>query len=155
VRYKSLATHIAMDFSAHTLWWLAAGALIAVELATGTFYLLMLALGAGAAAVAAHLGAAAAAQWLVAAVVGAGATAVWHFRRAQSPRSAPVQNNADANLDIGQSVHVDNWASDGSSRVSYRGSTWQVRYAGSDVPTPGPHVIVSVQSGHLGVARSP
>ena len=154
-RSKTPTPDSTMDFSSPTLWWLVAGVLIAVELATGTFYLLMLALGAAAAAVAAHLGAAVSAQWLAAAVVGAGATAAWHFKRAQSPRSAPVQNNADANIDIGQSVHVDTWASDGSSRVHYRGSTWQVRYSGSDPPAPGPHVIVSVQSGHLGVSRAP
>ena len=38
----------AMDWSASTGWWLAAGVLVAAELATGTFYLLMLALGAAA-----------------------------------------------------------------------------------------------------------
>ncbi len=37
-----------------TLWWLLTGALVALELITGTFYLLMLAIGAAAAALAAH-----------------------------------------------------------------------------------------------------
>jgi len=36
-----------------TLWWVIAGTLVALELATGTFYLLMLALGAAAGALAA------------------------------------------------------------------------------------------------------
>ena len=45
-----------MDWHASTVWWLITGGLVAAELATGTFYLLMLALGAAAAAVAAHLG---------------------------------------------------------------------------------------------------
>ena len=40
-----------MAFS--TVWWLVTGGLIAVELLTGTFYLLMLSLGAAAAALAA------------------------------------------------------------------------------------------------------
>jgi membrane protein implicated in regulation of membrane protease activity len=39
-----------------TIWWLVAGVLVAVELLTGTFYLLMLAIGMAAAACAAHLG---------------------------------------------------------------------------------------------------
>ena len=38
-----------------TLWWLLAGGIVAAELLTGTFYLLMLALGVAAAAIAAHL----------------------------------------------------------------------------------------------------
>ena len=37
-----------------TLWWLLAGAAVAVELLTGTFYLLMFAIGLAAAAIAAH-----------------------------------------------------------------------------------------------------
>ena len=39
-----------------TIWWLAAGIVVAAELLTGSFYLLMLALGLAAAAIAAHLG---------------------------------------------------------------------------------------------------
>ena len=46
-----------MDFGLATGWWLLAGVLVAVELLTGTFYLLALALGAAAAALAAHAGA--------------------------------------------------------------------------------------------------
>ena len=34
-----------MDFSASTLWWVAAGLLVAAEMLTSTFYLLMLAVG--------------------------------------------------------------------------------------------------------------
>ena len=41
---------------ASTIWWLAAGAVVVAELLTGTFYLLMVALGLVAAALAAHLG---------------------------------------------------------------------------------------------------
>ena len=40
-----------------TIWWLLAGSAVAVELVTGTFYLLMLAFGLAAAALAAHAGA--------------------------------------------------------------------------------------------------
>src|SRR5687767_15845431 len=35
-----------MAWASSTVWWVIAGGLVAVELATGTFYLLMLALGA-------------------------------------------------------------------------------------------------------------
>ena len=141
-----------MDFSASTLWWLAAGALVAAELATGTFYLLMVALGAAAGALAAHGGLGPSAQWVLAAAVGAGTTAAWHFKRQRQPGRAPAAHNRDVNIDIGQSLHVDVWGPDGSARVAYRGSTWAVRFVGSGVPTAGPHVIVSVQSSHLGVS---
>ncbi|HRH86300.1 MAG TPA: NfeD family protein [Rubrivivax sp.] len=141
-----------MDWSASTWWWVAAGVLVAAELYAGTFYMLMLALGCAAGALAAHLGFGASTQVFVAALVGAGTTAVWHYRRARAPRSAPVESNRDANLDIGQSLQVPSWGADGSARVSYRGSAWQVQFRGPGSPAPGEHVIVAVQGNRLIVA---
>lgn len=144
-----------MDWSASTLWWLLTGVLVAVELATGTFYLLMLAVGTAAGALAAHLGLGPMMQWVSAALLGAGCTAAWHLRRARAPRSALAHVNKDANLDIGETVQVAAWNADGSARVHYRGAAWTVRFTGTANPQPGPHVIVSVQSGWLGVAPAP
>ena len=141
-----------MDWSASTLWWLAAGILVAVELTTGTFYLLMLALGAAAAAIAAHLGFGASIQIVAGAVVGGGATALWHLRRARQPRSAPAASNRDVNLDIGELVRVDAWQPDGQTRVTYRGATWSARFAGSGAPSPGEHVIVAIEGNRLSLA---
>jgi membrane protein implicated in regulation of membrane protease activity len=144
-----------MDWSNATTWWIVAGALVAAELASGTFYLLMLAVGCAAGAVAAHLGASVPAQLVIAAVLGIAFTAVWHYRRASQPRSAPIESNADANLDIGQAVHVTAWASDGTARENYRGASWNLRHAGPGTPTPGPHVIVAVRGNELSVAPAP
>src|SRR5512139_3910880 len=141
-----------MGWSAPTLWWLATGALVAVEMATGTFYLLMLALGCAGAALAAHAGLAASWQVVVAALVGGGATAAWHLRRARHPRSAPAEANRDVNLDIGEHVRVDAWAADGTASVRYRGATWSAEYAGSGTPAPGEHVIVAVHGSRLSLA---
>ena len=64
-----------MDLATSTLWWIAAGLAVAAELATGTFYLLMIALGLGAGGLAAALGASWMWQLLGAALVGGGAVA--------------------------------------------------------------------------------
>ncbi|MFP5398845.1 MAG: NfeD family protein [Gammaproteobacteria bacterium] len=141
-----------MDFSAATLWWVIAGVLVAVELATGTFYLLMLACGAAAAALAAHAGLSASLQIVCAALVGGGATAAWHLRRARAPRSAPAASNPDVLLDIGGTLQVDAWQGDGTARVHYRGAAWSVRYAGPGTPAAGLHRIVSVHGSELSVA---
>lgn len=141
-----------MDGSGSTLWWVVAGLLVAIELASGTFYLLMLALGAAAGAIAAHLGARLEVQLVAAALVGGGATAIWHFKRFRAPRSAPAEANPDVNLDIGQSVRVDAWAADGTAQVSYRGASWAVSYRGAGTPAPGEHTIVAVQGNRLLVA---
>lgn len=141
-----------MDLSASTWWWLVAGLLVVAELSVGSFYLLMLALGCVAGALAAHLGAGYPTQLFSAGLVGAGTTALWHFRRARAPRSAPVESNRDANLDIGQTLLVDAWDAQGTARVGYRGSTWTAQFRGAGTPAPGPHVIVAVQGNRLVVA---
>jgi membrane protein implicated in regulation of membrane protease activity len=140
-----------MEFQASTLWWVLAGVLVIAELLTGTFYLLMLALGSVAAAGAAHAGAAGTAQFVAAALVGGGATALWHFKRARAPRSAPAASNADVSPDIGQTVVVAQWQADGKARVPYRGAAWTVRHAGAGTPAPGEHRIVAVHGSELDV----
>ena len=138
-----------MDWNAPTLWWLAVGALVAAELATGTFYLLMLALGAVAGALAAHTGWSGTAQWLAAALVGVGATVAWHVLRSRAPASAPPSSNRDVNLDIGQTVQVPAWQADGTARVAYRGASWQVRLAPNQPSTTGGHTIIAVHGSEL------
>lgn len=138
-----------MDLSASTLWWLLAGALVLAELTTGTFYLLMLALGAAGAALVAGSGAGFAGQLLAAAVVGGGAVVVWHRKRIASAGTTPTAANRDVNLDVGEHVNVSRWGPDGRSQVQYRGSQWAAEYRGPGVPAPGEHVIVAVESNHL------
>src|SRR3954466_2265868 len=96
-----------------TVWWLLAGAAVAVELMTGTFYLLMLAIGLAAGAIAAHAGAGIAIQLVVAAVIGGGAVAAWHLLRDPGESDAPAGANRDVNLDVGETVNVEMWAADG------------------------------------------
>ena len=141
-----------MDWNAPTMWWIAAGALVAAELATGTFYLLMLALGCAAGAAAAHLGLGATAQIVTAAALGGGATFAWHLKRRREPPAAPSESNRDVNLDIGQRVHVPAWSAEGTARVQYRGATWSVRLATGSVAAPGSHIILAVQGSELRVA---
>lgn len=144
-----------MDLSASSLWWVLAGLLVAAEMLTGTFYLLMLALGSAAAALAAHAGLALSGQLLAAGLVGGGATALWHLRRASAPRSAPAASNRDVNLDVGQTVHVDAWGAEGECRVQYRGAAWSARYAGSGTPAPGEHEISAVHGSRLDLTPKP
>ena len=144
-----------MDFAASTLWWVAAGVAVAVELATGTFYLLMVALGLAGAAVAAMLGLGTTAQIVSAALIGGGATALWHWRRFNQPRSAPARENHDVNLDIGERVKVSAWGSDGTAQVQYRGSTWTARLAPGAAPLAGEHRVTAVEGNWLVLTPHP
>ena len=142
-----------MDLSNASVWWIAAGVAVAAELATGTFYLLMIALGLCAGALAAHLGSTQPIQLLVAAVVGGGATALWHWRRVAGAGPAlPTAEDRDVNLDIGERVNVPAWASDGTARVSYRGSTWAARLQPGAPAVAGEHVVAAVEGNWLVLA---
>jgi membrane protein implicated in regulation of membrane protease activity len=138
-----------MDWSTATAWWIAAGLLVAAELASGTFYLLMLAVGACAGALAAHLGLGETTQMVAAAIVGGAAVIVLNRRRSRGPKAAPAASNPDMNLDIGQSVQVDAWSADGQAQVQYRGAAWQARFIGSAPARSGRHVIRAVEGSCL------
>ena len=136
-----------------TIWWLCAGAAVAVELLTGTFYLLMLSLGLVAAALAAHLGAGMVVQLLVAAVVGGGAVVFWHFRQSRRPPAPAASANRDVNLDIGETVQVEAWQTDGTAAVQYRGANWTVLHRSGNVPSAGAHRVVEVIGSRLMVEK--
>lgn len=124
--------------SESTIWWLLAGGAVALELVTGTFYLLMLAVGMIAGALAAHLGASVIVQIVVAALVGGGAVVAWHWKRSKSPKPAQANANPDVQMDIGETVHVEQWNADATASVKYRGAQWMVELADRDVaPQPG------------------
>lgn len=110
--------------SESTIWWILTGAAVAIELVTGTFYLLMLAVGLAAGAIAAHLGASLVGQIVFAAVVGGGAVAAWHWKRSKNPAPLPANSNRDVNLDIGEAVQVEHWNADGTATVKFRGANW-------------------------------
>ena len=141
-----------MSWSYATMWWVAAGVLVVAEMNAGNFYLLMVALGCVAGALGAHTGLDPSLQLALAAVVGGGTTALWHFKRARSPRSAPPESNRDVNLDVGERIRIPSWDEALSSRVEYRGSLWTVRFRGQGLPNPGEFVIVAVQGNQLIVA---
>ena len=133
-----------------TVWWLLAGGAVALELITGTFFLLMLAFGMAAGALAAHLGLGLAAQLVAASVVGGGAIVVWHRLRQRREASAPARSNRDVNLDIGQTVNVAAWEPDGTARIRYRGADWTVQLqTGTQTQTAGPYRIVAVEGSRL------
>jgi membrane protein implicated in regulation of membrane protease activity len=100
-------------------WWTVAGLLVALELVSGTFYLLAIGLALAAGGFAAWAGLSFAAQLLVAAAVGVVLVPVlqrWRERRLTSP--------AQGSLDVGNAVQVASWHEGGRARVNYRGAQW-------------------------------
>lgn len=112
-------------------WWIGAGVLVVLELISGTFYLLMIALGCVAAAIANLAGAAADLQFAVAA--GVALAAVLLLRRSRFGRRTrkEASKNPDVNLDIGQTLSVPAWH-ERRARVNYRGAAWDVELAAGE-----------------------
>ena len=139
------------------LWliWIVAGfALVIAELVTGTFYLLMIGLGAFAAAAAAWLGANELVQALVGSVVAVvGALLVHHWHSAQRNKGATGSNL----LDRGQPVVLEGWANEAAriARVRYRGAFWDARLARPDEnPAPGATLYIESQDGNTLIVAS-
>jgi membrane protein implicated in regulation of membrane protease activity len=116
--------------SAYWIWWIAAAALVAAELLTGTFYLLVIGMALAFGGVAAWLDAGVPTQWLIAAALGVlGTVILQRWKRDLALRTPPQQG-----LDIGQMVQVQSWGPDGTARVAYRGSTWDAELADTGLP---------------------
>jgi membrane protein implicated in regulation of membrane protease activity len=110
-------------------WWVGAGLLIVAELLTGTFYLLMIALGFIAGALANLAGTGPAAQYAVAALVALAAVlALRRTRYVRRGQQRETSANPDVNPDIGATLEVQSWR-DGRARVPYRGAEWDVELA--------------------------
>jgi membrane protein implicated in regulation of membrane protease activity len=112
------------------MWWIAGAALIAAELVTGTFYLLVIGLAVACGGVAAWFDAAVPVQWLIAAALGVVGTVLLQRWKRGLAASTPPQKG----LDIGQMVQVQSWGPGGTARVAYRGSTWDAEVATPETP---------------------
>ena len=136
-----------------TLWWLLAGAAVAAELVTGTFYLLMFAIGLAAGALTAHAGGSLATQLVVAAIVGGGAVAGWYLLRGRRAPGPAAGANRDVNLDVGETVNVERWQPDGTAVVKYRGASWTVQPADGEPQYPGAYRVREVVGSRLVVEK--
>lgn len=137
---------------AYYIWFVAAVVLVIVELNTGTFYLLMVAVGLAAGGVAALLGLSPAAQTVAAALVAAILIAALRRTRFGKLRRANAGTDPDVNLDIGQELDVSAWDANGRARVPYRGADWTVELAPDCTAAPGRYRIVAVRGSTLVVS---
>jgi len=134
-------------------WLVAAGVLVILELFTGTFYLLMIALGLAVGGIVALAGSAFPAQAIGAAAVALAATGWLHRSRFGRPARHDATRDRNVNLDIGQRINVPAW-DHGRARVMYRGALWDVELGQGATPQAGDFRIVEVQGSRLVVANA-
>ncbi|MFZ4877751.1 NfeD family protein [Janthinobacterium sp. Mn2066] len=129
-------------------WFVAAGVVLILELFTGTFYLLMIAIGISAGGLVALAGANGVWQALAAAVVGVVATLLLRRSRFGKAARRDAAQDPNVNLDIGQSVVVAHWV-DGVARVMYRGALWDVELIPGSDTQAGQYTIRAVRGSRL------
>ena len=138
-----------MDIS---LAWLVAGFILVItELASGTFYLLVLGVAAFAGAGVAYAGGALVWQSLTSAVV-AVAGVVWVHQYRKRTVSSPMQG-----LDVGQPAAFESGVntSAGHARVKYRDALWDAQVAGGAAGESGEILyVISVDGNTLKVSKT-
>lgn len=138
-------------------WWILALMLGVLEVLTGTFYLLVFAIGCAAGGFAAWLGADLTVQVLAIAAVTIGG---WVWLRRHSPwRESGRNPGADPNmlLDVGERLEVEAWDAERRAQVRYRGATWSVEldpHEPASAAVPGSFVIDRVIGNRLIVRRA-
>lgn len=125
-------------------WFVMALALLGLEMVTGTFYILVLAIAVAIGGVAALLGLSQPMQITLAAL--AGIVGIVVLLRIKSTRPIDMVSQS---LDTGQPVKLISWREDGSARVYYRGSEWDAEPESADMPRAGTFYIKAIRGSKL------
>jgi len=135
-------------------WFVVAFGLLVAELLTGTFYLLVIAIALAVAGIAALAGLSTPLQFVVAAAIGVGGS-IWLRSTRFGRRLHERGDDRVQNMDIGQSLRVENWTTARTARANYRGAVWDVELAPGEQPMSGEFVIREIQANRLIVAAKP
>lgn len=133
-------------------WFILAGLVLAAEMLTGTFYLLMISVGLVAGGLVALGGFDLNIQAVVAAVVWIIATLILRKTQWGKSQSTDSERDPNVNMDIGQNITVDVWASGRQTRVMHRGAMWDVELLKGEA-VPGDYIIREVRGSRLFVEK--
>ena len=125
-------------------WFLLALVLLGLEMVSGTFYLLVVAIAMAVGGLAALLGLGLAWQLLLCATMVVAGTII--LRRWKGTQ---IHETGSSNLDIGQPVRVIKWHDNGTARVFYRGAEWDAEPESADTPHDETLYIEAVQGSGL------
>lgn len=125
-------------------WFLLALVLLGLEMATGTFYLLVVSLAMTIGGGAALLGLGLPTQLVLAAL--SGVVGIFVLRRWKGGHAGDA---ASQSFDTGQPVRVLNWREDGTVRVFYRGAEWDAVTEGDDIKRDGKFFIKEIRGSIL------
>lgn len=130
--------------AAHYYWLLLAATLVALEMATGTFYMLVLGAAAIIGGLAAWGGLELPWQLALSALAGIAGTVILQRKKLTQSTTSTVMNP-----DLGEQVRVLRWGNDGRLRVHYRGTEWDAELAAADTPHDAPLYIQAMRGSTL------
>ncbi|HTN64608.1 MAG TPA: NfeD family protein [Burkholderiaceae bacterium] len=138
------------------MWLTMAGVLVILEMFSGTFYLLMVAVGFSAGALAALAGLTNPAQMAITAVVGIVAT--YALRRSKYGRrnKLAAARDPNVNLDVGQTLRIEHWNQQhvpATARTQYRGAMWDIELAPGAEAHAGSFIIREIRGSRLIVSN--
>ncbi|MDE3022673.1 MAG: NfeD family protein [Pseudomonadota bacterium] len=125
-------------------WFLLALGLMALEMVTNTFYLLVMGIALAFGGLAALFGLGSPFQYMICAV--AGIIGIVILRRMRRDKAYIISNQS---LDIGQQVQCITWRKDGTARVQYRGTEWEAEAESAATARDGPHYIKALRGSTL------
>ena len=128
----------------YVYWFVLALVLLGVEMATGTYYLLVLSIALAVGGVVALLGLGLPAQLVFAAMTGI--TGIIILRRW---KGGSTSDTSSQSLDMGQPVKVLTWRDDGVARVLYRGAEWDAELDVPDAAHEGTFYIKAIHGSVL------
>ena len=129
-------------------WFLLALVLLGLEMVTGTFYLLVLAIALAVGGLTALFTTGIVWQLVLSALTGVAGIII--LRRWKSAQASEAPN---ASLDVGQPVKVLKWNDDGTARVNYRGAEWDAELESADIPRDATLYIAAVRGSGLVLTR--
>ena len=128
----------------YTYWFLLALILLGLEMATGTFYLLMLSIAMAMGGLSALFSTSMTWQLTLCALTVIAGTLV--LRRWKNSQPSEVTGTS---LDVGQPVQLLTWLDNGTARVSYRGAEWDAEPESADMPRDGAYYIKELRGSSL------
>ena len=134
------------------IWFGMAALALIGEVSSGTFYLLLVALGMVMGGIIAAMGLDL--EWQIAAcgAVALGGLVILRKLGVLKKRGVNSARNSDVHMDIGQTVMVDAWSDNGTTRVLYRGAMWQAELCQGQPRETGQHVITEMRGTSLVLA---
>ena len=129
-------------------WFLLALILLGLEMVTGTFYLLVLAIALAVGGLTALFTTGIVWQLVLSALTGVAGIII--LRRWKSAQASEAPS---ASLDVGQPVKVLKWNDDGTARVNYRGAEWDAELESADIPRDATLYIAAVRGSGLVLTR--